>query len=196
MIHPETNVYWLNCENQRCTYGSISGLYKNFAHLEETAGQCGSINFARFTRPVLLKDWNGWTQLLRVTRDTTIEPKDWVDVVCHYFPGKRIVVGKYELIPAYDQNKTETGFHGETKYYYELKHPMKIDKRKDSLRIGDRPPFGETFQAVDIGYSADKSNPSYGFEIITRSGFYNANGFHLYGKDTISVSEIQSWGWK
>jgi hypothetical protein len=135
-------------------------------------------------RVVKTTDWFGWTDIISIRRHENIEK--WISVQA---ANQRIELTNETLIPVYDYNNPSIGFHGERKYPYTIKQ-VKDVLPSDSVQIRR----GKDYKNMDIKFTpitilkcVDKSY-RYGYEIITKSGFFNANNIHIYGKDVIPES--------
>lgn len=201
MIHPDTQVQYLDIKVGEPRYRSIKELFQEYAYfatkdLEYKDGSSiSSIDFRDLN--VKITDLYGWTDLIQVSKirigNNGMDYK-WFDLLT---ANKQIMVTKDELVPCYQVEDVHTGFHGEVKIRYVLKNPRMI-RATDSLRIhnGEKPDgIPSEFNTVEvIELIPSKSiNPEFGYFIKTRSKFYNGNDIHLYGSDEIDMDEITKW---
>lgn len=193
MISGKTMMVWLEPESQRCTHDTVDKLFQSFADRMRgtTDGSC--IDFESEDPKVLLQDLNGWTELYKIIRHEKINPDEWVDVISAK-DGRLITLSKFELIPVYT-DETREGFHGEQKYRYHLKNPAKIIST-DRLRIKEASSLAGLETLIPIYVDKSGCEDTCGYNFVTRSHFYNANTFHLYGAEEIPVEAVVQWGWK
>lgn len=197
MIHPDTPIRWLGIYDQTVHNTTIADLYRKYIERSHPTDVLGDVNFITFDeeRYVKIQDWYGWTDIISIERHSNIPLRSWRDVSLFYDHHRKIRVTSDELIPVYEQERAMRGFHGEIKYPYIL-------KRSKDLEIDDRLRIRDVDYPVRTEFSLIQSNEvpngdkDYGYRIITKSRFYNANGFHLYGSTIIDDDAAAEWGWK
>lgn len=133
-----------------------------------------------------IQDWTGWTKLNSIACVSKITT--WYRLIIDQDNALRpLHATKEELIPVYDPSQSIRGFHGETKFLYQLKgigdlvHGDKIRHRDLTGPEDDHPQqFGTVLAAEPDPLESDSSRfETVGYEIETLSGFYNGNGVHL-----------------
>ena len=195
MIHPDTQVHCLDLFIENSIRGSINDIFQKYYH-KAVIKDNGKIKVAEidFTQDPLIKitDLFGWTDVIKIQKvPFNYESDRWIDVLV---ANKQLMVTDNTLIPFYRINDSKRGFHGEVKYSYTLRYPLK-SKPGDYLRLrnGINPDGSETEFAIPELISFNKSDydhMAYGFRIITKSRFYNANDIHLFGGEYINEEEL------
>lgn len=191
MIHPNTQIQYIDIKLGEPKYNTVNDLYREYAHKANMlTDNCSIIDFGS-NYNVKVIDLFGWTDIIQIKRIKS-DAIVWNNI---NVANKQILLSDDELIPFYDIDETTRGFHGEVKYKYILKHLIKSDKSKDFIRIRK----GEDEFNNDIEFSPirihsvsnDKTN--YGYQLITKSRFFNGNDIHLFGEDTVLLNEFSKW---
>lgn len=199
MIHPDTQIQYLDIKDGEPRYKSINEFYQEYAHksilkMDTNNIQEFMIDFS-LNPHVKITDLFGWTDVLEIRKLVYRHPLriNWVDVLV---ANKQLITCNRELLPVYGIDKNRIGFHGEVKYQYTLTTPTKISD--GYLRVhngedgdGNSLEFAVP-QIIDPGNSG-AIDASYGYEIITKSRFYNGNDIHLFGYDYINFEEVLNW---
>lgn len=181
MIHPETSIQYIDIKTGEPKYKSINDLYQEYAHKAITSDngsrEISDISFEN--ENILITDLFGWTKLISLTRIKYLDSIPTWRKISSY--DKHVIVSDDELIPFYDINDTIIGFHGEVKYKYDLKSINEIDLHEYIRNKGIIDEFGnrKEFSIPDAEFINDL-DIRYGYEIITKSEFVNANKFHLW----------------
>ena len=137
---------------------------------------------------VKIKDFNGWTQILKIEKWKSHE---WLLL----YPCQegdlndlhKIIVSPNTLVPAYDIDDIIRGFHGEVKIGFKL-------KRADELSSDDKIRFTKVFKNIDsdLQLSSVGKFPiireAVGYDIYTKSKFFNADTILLYGDKDVNIS--------
>ena len=191
MIHPDTQVQYIDMRDGEPRYKSINEFYQEYCHkailkMDTNNVQESIIDFS-LNPHVKITDLFGWTDVLEIKRFTIRYPLtiNWINILVK---DKKLITCNRELLPVYDINDNKIGFHGEVKYKYTLTSPVKLSSgylRTNNCEDenGNQVEFIIP-EIVDLGnYNIDYSIN--GYEIITRSGFYNGNNIHLFGSDYI-----------
>lgn len=191
MVHPLTQVQYIDIKNGQPRYKNINELYQEYSYkVTNISNNISEIDFTN--ENVKITELFGWTQLLNIRKIIYDNPINWVEIKA---ANKFIDVSYDELIPIYKIDDSIIGFHGEVKYKYNLKHYHEIIN-DDYIRIyrgkDNNNQFIE-FTLPEINNTS--SNISYGYEIITKSRFFNGNDIHLYSSD-IFITENNSKSYK
>lgn len=191
MLHPENKLTWLDITKDKVMKGSISDLFTVYADRVHDFGHGTSvIAFGAERGPkIKVQDWTGWTELQTIWKIADVDDK-WVRISVKGHPEISTKVSYHELVPAYDITDTKIGFHGEVKYGYFLKNPMRFIS-SDKLRIRgieDLFPDHPYFAPVDVEELDDTFR--YGYHMYTVSSFLNMDNFHMYGSDMVDVHII------
>jgi len=193
MIDIETQLQWLDVDSATVTSGNVGQLFGRYIHRGMVQDNNMVINFDLNNGAVLIPDWKGWTRLIRLTRVPTSDKCDggpkWIKLTTSL--GKSIVGTEDTFVPLYNQTKVSSGFHGESKYFYELLVLGDIAFDPGDI-IGDRKctvrvrrcidPVTDSSVDFDMVASAEYVNnkTSVGYDILTASEFYNANDIYLW----------------
>lgn len=191
MIHPNTQIQYLDIKVGEPRYNTVNDLYREYSHKANMlTDDCSVINFSSNSN-VKITDLFGWTDIIQIKRIKS-DNITWNNI---NVANKQILLSNDELIPFYDINKTTIGFHGEVKYEYILKHLIKSDRSKDFLRIRNgENELGENIEFSPINiYSMSNDKTNYGYQLITRSRFFNGNDIHLFGCDAVLLNEYKKW---
>lgn len=195
MIHPDTPIRWLDTHDENVRKNTVAEIFAKFAeHATALSGDTSEITFGD-TSTIKVQDWYGWTDLLAITRYSNVPLEAWRKIALMYDEERFIRVTQTELIPVYEHERATRGFHGELKYPYILKNPGKLEVN-DRLRVRDVTyPTRQEFSTVYYK-EIPNGDKDYAYGIVTKSRFYNANGFHLYGSCVIDNDAAIEWGWK
>lgn len=178
MVHKETDIQFLDINEGKNYVGSVEYLFRHYAHKMRLAGNHEEIIFDESDN-VKISDWRGWTQLLKIER---FVQSDWYHLIPNgstYWDCPDILVSSDTLVPVYENENPVKGFHGETKFAFQLKKPETIcngDKVRFT-KLLDTDKNLHQFSTVAPVYSYDFS---VGYKIYTMSNFFNAGVYHLY----------------
>lgn len=194
MLHPQTQIQYIDIKDGEPRYKSINAFYQEYSHksklvISAPEEKLFEIDFTDMN--VMITDLFGWTQVLKVKKIVIQVPITWVDICA---ANKQILLSGSTLVPYYKLDETSRGFHGEVKHAYVLKNPSKADEN-DYLRIHNgETPTGEPTEFVrqEIIHTFE-SNTVTGYEIITKSRFFNANDIHLFGSSHVLIEEACKW---
>lgn len=184
MIHPSTQIQYLDIKTGEAKYKSVEEFYQEYCHKATVAwkSKVFDISLIDFSKDDLLKitDSFGWTDILSIAKIPFMHEIDsWYKIDGG---DKSILVSSCEYVPTYNIRCPKIGFHGEVKYNYTLKTPNEI-KADDYLRLyrgkdnnGSIIEFADSITSKPIDDKYD-----YGFSIMTKSRFFNANRIHMFG---------------
>jgi len=182
MIHPVNDLQWMDVKSEKVTTGSAMTLFQEYAH--KVMRVRDGVKELLF-RPGELKitDWKGWTDVEYIRRvDALMMP--WVTISA---ADRKIIVSPDEEIPVYEKPTPRRGFHGASVFAYKLKTPAELDPRTDFVRV--RRGFDRSGHRVEFGHpmiiKTDTGTIGFGYEIGTRSKFFNCNNFHIFGSDDV-----------
>ncbi len=193
MIYPTTKIQWLDFKEQLPFEESIQEMFQKYSHMfyrmKDNDYNLDTILFDQFIK---VKDLTGWTDLISIKRIEKTKGVKWFNLRA-MGSYENIIVSEDELIPIYIINDHMVGFHGEVKYSYILMNPEKIpldDNHK--LRMHELTHLDLDFIPLSISHYSC-TNINYGYELITKSRFFNGNNIHLYGSDEISFDDVEKW---
>lgn len=138
--------------------------------------------------PLYIRDALGWTNIyqLKCYKPENMKPQKIKnnDFITISYDNKIILATTKILIPVYDMN-SRRGFHGEIKYDYTLKKIQKLNESDylmffdyTSDKIAQFIPISKIqIKSVDINNIVSNNIC---FEIVTKSQFFNLNGFQLH----------------
>lgn len=180
MVNHESEITWMDVNHREVYTGSISKMFGRYAaRAIVSPNGLMRIEFNSDRNVVKVPDWRGWSDLIMLGREEGIT--DWI--VLTTTRGKQITATHNTLVPIYDTSQVTSGFHGETKYAYTL-------TRFDSVVPGDTVRVRHQVNDDDISIDFDHVSkieiignslgPMIGYDIVTKSGFYNCNDFYLW----------------
>lgn len=183
MLHSLTDIHILDIDHEVSLHDSINKVFQYFSYLRKEDNGFSYIDLSKVN--VKIKDWTGWTQLLRIEAFNNIDSWDQLSS-----PNPLILID--EIIPIYSPDVSKQGFHGEVKYKYILYDYQYLKGMKEfTVRaIVD----GDNWQAfLPMHLESIQDDTSVGYKIYTKSGFYNANNIHLCSSDTRIEDGKESW---
>lgn len=178
MIHPSVRVQWMDVKLGKVVLNEISKVFQIYSHRAIMTSDVLEVSFDHKTEIIKITDMFGWTEVKGIRMIGN--PNGWVTLGA----SKHILkLSRDTIIPIYQPNAQYAGFHGETKYPFVGKKLSEVEQG-DMVRIRrGTNDLGEEIEFAPILFSGDlyASNiePGYGYEIVTKSGFYNANNIHL-----------------
>ena len=199
MIHPNTQIQYLDIKIGEPRYKTINDLYQEYSHnaeeiLSHKHLKITEINFGENDN-VKITDLFGWTNVLSLRKVQSVGYHIRWNILAA--ANKKVLLTESELVPFYDINKHTIGFHGEIKYEYILKQLSKsLDTDYIRLHNGEDTDESVIEFAPRQIIQTDKSEVNrinYGYELVTRSGFFNGNDIHLFSSDNISIDEVSKW---
>lgn len=180
MIHQDSIVQWMDLDTQKVEEKEISVMFGRYIPRSKTNDEgILEVEFNSKKDIVKITDWKGWSDLRLFRRQANIT--EWIKLTTKR--GKNIIATPDTLIMVYDLSATSRGFHGETKYTH-IVVPFDGVKENDIVRVRhtqDEEGFDIDFDTV-TQIECLKSEPKIGYQITTKSGFYNCNDFYLYGR--------------
>jgi hypothetical protein len=177
MLHPYTTVQWLDKKEERSYIDKVLSLFTKYStYAKESNGEL-VIDFNQHSQIVYIVDGFGWTALQSIRK---VNKKcDWKSIVA----PRSFTATEDTLIPVYDTSNYKIGFHGEVKYDFKV-IPVSELTQGDKLRVRrltDDNGNKMEYQEVDSVITTS-DDPLMGYELITRSGFFNANNIHMWGR--------------
>lgn len=181
MLSGFTKIQWIDINKKVSRHDTISKLFQSYIERSENKFDSNSgltfneINFDE-TDGLKVKDWYGWTSVIKIIRHDKCDGR-----YCLIETDEiSLVMNEYGLFPVYDPDNPIKGFHGEIKFPYEVKILTAL-KNGDYARLltQEYESFEnlKDFQQIKITYYNDPCINYYW--LITKSGFFNANHFHL-----------------
>lgn len=180
MLSGYTQIQWIDTNKKITQNNTISKLFQSYVErtengFDQTLGVIiDEINFDE-TDGLKVKDWYGWTSVIKIIRYYKCHGR-----LCLIENNENsLPINENGIFPVYDPNNPIKGFHGEIKFPYEVKNVT-------SLKNGDYARFIsynyeseelKDFTKIQILYYHESLDDLYW--IITKSGFFNANKFHL-----------------
>lgn len=184
MLHPNTEVQWMDVPSQKVYTDTVMKMYQMYSHkaTKFLEGSETVYSYSSIPDKVKIQDWYGWTDVKVIKRIEGIS--EWVYLI---IANHQLLVTNQTLIPVYDIKNPFQGFHGETKYPFIVK-PVQVMTLEDMVRIrmgkdsnGEEIEFTPTYPGLI--FQMKQRDCNHGYEIITQSGFFNAQNVHLWGKE-------------
>lgn len=174
------NIHVLDIDTETNMHKTIQDIFWNYAHrITQVDDNLSYIDLSGSN--VKIKDWTGWTQLLKIER-ILVSRSNILKLGTDDAYNLNILD---ENIPVYENTTSIRGFHGEVKYKYRI-HQYQYLKNQEKVLMRMIFPGEEKWQDFInievINSYIEEGVPFY--RIYTKSGFYNANGFHLCSADT------------
>lgn len=182
MIANDSMIMWMDTSDQSVHETTIEELYSKFQIHEKSLFYESSIDMSRFN--VKITDMYGWTEIIKIVKQNQLTATGI------YIDENVCLVGTNDtFIPIYENDNHRVGFHGELIYDYTLKH---LGMMNTGDRVLLRIPGSDKFEFVNIKVN-DQMISKFGskYHIITKSRFFNANGFHIFGDENIKVEEVE-----
>lgn len=182
MISPEMELQWMNVKEEQVKTTSVFDLFKENSHrMMRIKNGYKEIRFS--PGELKITDWRGWTDIEYIRKVEAITPS-WIQISAGQ---QSILVSEHEEIPVYTSISPRKGFHGASVYNYQLKRPYDIDPLTDFLRIRrgiDLDEIPIEFDHPSLQFKG-RCHSDFGYEIGTRSKFFNCNNVHIFGSDTV-----------
>lgn len=182
MIHGSTIVHWLDTNDHDFGRISIAKLFQRYSVKSKRISDDEYVITFDESDSVKVADWTGWTELQAIHKVTN--PDGLWRIIS--VGEESISVSDDTLIPTYSFVRI-TGFHGENKYPYTVKEVKELN-REHVVRVNNPTTDAYGYDGlyhIDIISNKYYDDTTYGYKLITRSKFFNANKFHMYGSDTI-----------
>jgi hypothetical protein len=171
----------MDVQSQQVFTEAISKMFQMYSHKATRTSDVLEVLFTSKDPLVKITDMNGWTDVKSIKR---IENSPgWRSIIA---ANQHITLTNDTLIPVYEPEAPFKGFHGETKYPFTPKLLYTIEE-SDIIRIrrgkdkNDEDIEFTNISSAGLLYWSDEFN--YGYEVTTRSGFFNADNIHLLGQD-------------
>jgi len=181
MIHPDSNLHWIDLKAQRVYTGAMSKLFQMYSHRAKNITSDLSEVIFDSDNVVKVTDYTGWTDAISIRRRSESIVNFClvrVDATIHHL----LVCTPETLIPVYDGTKI-SGFHGETKHRFVIKYAGDIEDG-DLIKMHLRGEGRNTpLYPVTSVITRQEMSPTY--QLLTKSGFYSVNRFYLWGREEI-----------
>ena len=166
----------------------IEDIFKKYIHLS-TIDDNSIETIDLSGRNIKIADGTGWTQLLKITRD---EMDAMMYSIGSTISDIHINASESTLIPIYKPYMSKPGFHGEVLYQYTPKALCDCQYGIDNIRVFD---FNNTkydrFEPIHHHMMEDVYIK--GYNIFTKSGFYNCSNMHLCTSVTWNRDGKEQW---
>lgn len=189
MLHPSSIVQWMDVKSQKVFIDPISKMFQMYSHKATRTLDISEVLFNSKSEIVKITDMYGWTDVKALRRIDSIGA-EWVGMAA---ANHQIKLRRDTIIPIYNPKAPFNGFHGETKYPITAKHLYDLEEN-DIVRIRrGKDENNEELEFSNISFSGiiwnfKEFDFNYAYTIITKSGFFNGNNIHLFGKEFISES--------
>lgn len=177
MIHPLTKVQWIDVKSQQVFTDTIDKMFQMYSLKAKDNDNESEIILDSIVK---VTDWYGWTDVVSIKRIECCIV--WKHI---YAATKSVVLSNNTTIPVYEDDSSYKGFHGETKYNHIIKSLCDI-RSGDMIRIRRGiDDYGNEVEFANVELLQNKEcipTENYGYEIVTKSGFFNANNIHLFSR--------------
>lgn len=204
MINGRVEIQWLDVNSKISITTTVKDLFKRYSDFMVPGENPyePEIRFNKKRNPDLkVRDLFGWSKVLCIKKKyISDDPDKWCILKPNYYSVSEIVLTNDSLVPIYSVHGEEecldesNGYHGATLYGYRVRS-VQMTSDKDRIRVmssmHDTVGEGcrERFYKINVlSLGEDTRIDEYGYEIYTKSGFYNAsyNGdckFHLFASE-------------
>lgn len=216
MLFPATKVQWMDIDKQEVKTEDLLWMYSMYSEKARRITEAVSeITFnadtylninntgelpvrhkgAPFVDGVVkITDWFGWTDIRVIRRIDKI--LKWTMVRAG---GHQVKMAEDTLIPIYNPGVEIQGFHGEIKYPFTV-IALRDIKGDGSEFVKVRRGRGEDGEKIEFaplqidgreGPHPDNIGYHHAYQILTRSGFFNAGNLYLWGRESIPSDYCQ-----
>ena len=191
MIHSLTKVQYMDVKTQQVFTDTIGRMFQRYSLNAKVETDMHTVIFNPEITLIKITDMTGWTDVKAIRKVNTII--SWTALGA---ASNHISLSEDRLIPIYSPDTPIQGFHGETKYPYIPKIISDVcDGDMVRVRRGvDGSGNNIVFSPISfagLAFGLDKGDLDWGYEIETKSGFFNADNIHLLADDKI-VDGIKS----
>lgn len=182
MLHPTTKVQWMDVKSDKVHKDDIGKIFQMYSHRAIRTSNVSEVIFKAKYDIVKITDMYGWTDVKAIRRIVNVN--GWMALGAE---NQQIKLSEDTLVPIYQPDAPFPGFHGETKYPFSSKKLSDIEQG-DMVRIRrGKNGNGEDIEFAVVSFSGSlyihDDEPTHGYEIITKSGFFNGNNIHLLGRE-------------
>ena len=188
MLSGNTVIHILDIESEESLHMPIVDIFD--AYIMHADMSTGIIDFTNLN--VKIKDWTGWTQLMSIRSIKNTDDVNWklVTPKDEELPNAELKMVD-QILPIYsNSDATKIGFHGEVKYSYQLTH---IDELPMDGMLRAKIPYSLDWQRFITVKSEKSTSEPVGFEITTKSGFFNGGIYLLCSSDTKIDGSKELW---
>ena len=211
MLHPKSMIRVLNINTGNCIDCTIDRLVQEYSYLMKKVSEnkdydLYKISFKDDTNnklilPLKITELYGWTDILEIVinKYKGINPSipKWIEFKIN---DHQLIIDENSYILLYDKFNSIIGFHGEVKYNYNLCNVNQLlqlnsdnlirscqyVRRRNLKQIGDSD--AEFLMINQIQQYSVMETTSY--DIITKSGFFNINEFHMGSPESVLSSKL------
>lgn len=180
MIMGDQKVQWLDVGTGEVVTDTVETLVGRYIHRLESDEQGRRfIDFMSIAKAVKVTDWKGWSDLL----DIRWFPKEMkVPIATLTTDHGKTLVGTWgALIPIYDPDSTDRGFHGETKYAHRIVNigNVAVGDTVRVLHFSDE--LGNQFDFDTVRSIEETEQFGHaGYHFTTRSGYMNIGDVYTF----------------
>lgn len=176
MISANTTVHWIDIYRGTSDIKNVNDFFQAYSDKLTTSNIAEESIIDLSKENVKIHDLYGWTNVTYVKKKY-ISTNEWVEVLVNEIPLS-VVMTADTLIAAYQSGDPVRGFHGEVKYPYKTRNISMIEDG-DMIRITNKPSDDNDVMFFHPMVIQAFHKPKCAYEIYTKSGFYNAGGYHL-----------------
>ncbi len=179
MIHALTKIQYMDVNTEQVFTDTIGRMFQRYYLKAKVTTDMHTVIFNPEINLIKITDMTGWTDVKAIRKVKTII--SWTVLGA---ASNQITLSENRSIPIYSPDTPTQGFHGETKYPYIAKPISEIcDGDMGRVRRGvDGSGNDIEFTPISftgIAFGINKGELDWGYEIETKSGFFNANNIHL-----------------
>lgn len=182
MIHGMAKIQWLDVNDQEFGNSPVAKLFQRYSVKSKIISDVEEVITFDKSDNVKVTDWTGWTEV-RAIHKIKNSSGSWRII---RVGDQSLISSEDTTIPVYSSTRI-IGFHGENKYPYIVRQVKEIAEGH-VVRVLRQPVEShgkDGLSHVELDPNPYHDDLSYGYEIITRSKFFNADNFHMYGSYTI-----------
>lgn len=178
MVVGNTKVHCLDIYEERSIIKSIEEIFQMYSSRMNFDSSTKEFTIDLRNYDVKIHDLFGWTKV-ECLKKRHVSPKDWRELHVSLV-SKPITMTSDSVIAVYPKIESIRGFHGETKYPYEIRNIHMINDN-EKIRLVNKPdPNISEIIFSEPTLTSSSCRYDHAYEIYTKSGFYNAENFHLF----------------
>lgn len=179
MIYGNSMIHWLDTNLNQQEIISMKSLFGKYSmNIKNIDDNKQIIEFPRNDN-VYVSDWKGWTNIRYIYKEIG-NFTNWISLTTKHNRSS-LTITSDNIIPIFDPDDVNVGFHGETIYGREFKKADSI-LTDDILRVihcQNKKEIDIDFDKVkDIRYP--KLHADCAYHICTKSKYFNCNDYYIY----------------
>lgn len=180
MIAGNNCITVLDVESGMVTAGQADSLFRKYIERSKTIPNGSVINFE--SGKMYIRSGAGWSKLHSIAMiDPSVDQMLYEITISSMTDKVQICVDGSQLIPIWNPDQFDHGFHGEVKYHHDHYHPYEINVNNHSpilySSLTDCSSPLSTFKDIISIEKCEKPITLYKLE--TKPHFYNCNGIYI-----------------